>query len=169
MLTKKAKYALKALMALARESRPMLISEISETERIPKKFLELILVELKRDGLLASKSGRGGGYNLRTPASGISVGHVVRLIDGPLAAIPCVSLTAYSKCDECIDEKTCSIRLIMKQVRDATAGILDKTTLAELVEAPNLKRGKRKHLPSKSLMVIDEGNKKRRKRSTTGS
>jgi len=133
MLTKKAKYALKALMLMARTGHPMLIAEISEKEHIPKKFLELILLELKRDGLLESKTGRGGGYNLRARAAAISVGRIVRLIDGPLAQIPCVSLTAYRKCDECTDETTCSIRMIMKQVRDATAGILDRTTLEDLL------------------------------------
>lgn len=120
-------------MLMAREKRPLLIADISSREGIPKKFLELILLELKRDGLLESKTGRGGGYNLRERPELISVGRVVRLIDGPLAQIPCVSLTAYRKCDECVDEETCSIRIIMKQVRDATAEILDRTTLADLV------------------------------------
>ena len=134
MLTKKAKYALKALMLMARTGHPMLIAEISEKEHIPKKFLELILLELKRDGLLESKTGRGGGYNLRARPAAVSVGRIVRLIDGPLAQIPCVSLTAYRKCDECTDETTCSIRMIMKQVRDATAEILDRTTLEDLLK-----------------------------------
>jgi Rrf2 family protein len=134
MLTKKAKYALKALMLMGRTGHPVLIAEISAKENIPRKFLELILLELKRDGLLESKSGRGGGYNLREQPSSISIGRVVRLIDGPLAQIPCVSLTAYRKCDECEDEKTCTIRMIMKQVRDATAEILDRTTLEDLIK-----------------------------------
>jgi Rrf2 family protein len=145
MLTKKAKYALKALQSMGRTGHPMLIAEISAKENIPRKFLELILLELKRDGLLVSKSGRGGGYNLRERPSSISIGRVVRLIDGPLAQIPCVSLTAYRKCHECEDEKTCSIRLIMKQVRDATAEILDRTTLEDLMKTKKTGRQRMNH------------------------
>jgi Rrf2 family protein len=98
----------------------------------PKKFLEAILLELKRHGLLHSKKGKGGGYFLGRKPTEITVGQVIRVLDGPLALTPCVSQTAYRKCDECLDEKTCGVRLAMKEVRDATAEILDHTTLAGL-------------------------------------
>jgi Rrf2 family protein len=138
MLTKKAKYGLIALIQLAnnRDKGPVLISDMSRTGRIPKKFLELILLELKNHGLLQSKKGKGGGYFLARPAELIRVGHVIRLIDGPLAPIPCVSETEYERCSECVDEKKCRIRITMKQVRDAIAGILDGMTLAELANSP---------------------------------
>lgn len=141
MLTRKAKYALKAMLFLAeRENKSaMLISEIAVKEHIPKKFLESILVELKRNGLLDSRSGKGGGYRLRLPASQIFAGEIVRIMEGPLAAVPCVSKTAYRKCDECIDDKTCEIRQVMQQVRDATSAILDGTSLAQMLAK---KRGK---------------------------
>jgi Rrf2 family protein len=134
MLTRKSKYGLKALLVLAAEMErgPMLISELADRERLPKKFLEAILLELKRHGLLHSKKGRGGGYYLSRQPSQVTVGEVIRILDGPLALIPCVSQTAYRKCDECLDERTCGIRLAMKEVRDATAQILDHTSLASL-------------------------------------
>lgn len=134
MLSKKAKYALKALLFLLKnEDRgTVLIAEISESERIPKKFLEQILLELKKQGILQSKRGKEGGYFLGKPAREIGIGQVVRIIDGPLAPIPCVSKMAYRRCDECIDEKTCEIRNLFLQVRDATIEILDKTTLHDL-------------------------------------
>lgn len=134
MLTRKSKYGLKAVLALAEEPgrRPMLIAELAERQRIPKKFLEAILLELKRHGLLGSKKGKGGGYFLGREPSQITLGQVIRILDGPLALIPCVSQTAYMKCDECVDEQTCGIRLAMKEVRDATAHILDNTSLVAL-------------------------------------
>lgn len=134
MLTKKTKYALKALIFLVREHRqgPVLISDLSEREGIPKKFLEQILLSLKNKGILQSKKGKGGGYLLGRPPETITLGEVIRALDGPLAPIPCVSQTAYVKCEECADEATCGIRVVMKQVRDETAKILDGTTLASL-------------------------------------
>ncbi|HEY3346620.1 MAG TPA: Rrf2 family transcriptional regulator [Nitrospirota bacterium] len=136
MISRKTKYALKALMYLARESDrgPVLISEISEEERIPKKFLESILVTLKNQGFLHSRKGKGGGYSLGKPPKEIIVGEVVRLLDGPFAPVPCVSETAYMKCTECNDENACGIRLVMKDVRDAIAGVLLSTTLADMIE-----------------------------------
>jgi Rrf2 family protein len=134
MLTKKSKYGLKALLILAEHAGegPMLVTDLAEHERIPKKFLEAILLDLKRHGLLQSKKGRGGGYFLRREPGEITVGQVVRLLDGPLALVPCASQTAYMPCDDCVDEELCGIRLAMKEVRDATARILDHTTLASL-------------------------------------
>jgi Rrf2 family protein len=134
MLSKKAKYALKALLTMADEygKGPLLISNIAGRDGIPRKFLELILLELKNQGILQSKKGKGGGYSLNRPASSIMVGHIVRLIDGPLAPLPCVSKTAYRRCDECQDERTCGIRIVMREVREATARILDSTSLADI-------------------------------------
>jgi Rrf2 family protein len=134
MLSAKAKYGLKALLNLAMEpqSRPVLGGEIATRESIPKKFLEQILLELKHRGLVQTKRGRHGGYLLTRSPAEITVGQIIRALDGPIAPIPCVSETAYVKCDECRDEMTCGIRLVMKQVRDATARILDTTTLADV-------------------------------------
>lgn len=140
MLTKKTKYALQALLALSRDygRGPVLISEIAENERIPKKFLELILLDLKNNGILQSKKGKGGGYFLGRPPELITFGQVIRLLDGPLAPLPCVSQTAYRKCDECKDERSCGIRVVMKDVRDSTAKILDTTTLADALRRVDL-------------------------------
>jgi Rrf2 family protein len=139
MLSKKAKYALKALFALAQDNvngqKSMLIAEIAKQERIPKKFLEAILLDLKNDGILYSKRGKTGGYALRKTPDQISVGQVIRVIDGPLALIPCASHSAYVPCEECIDVETCAIRLTMRKVRDATAAILDSTTLADALKS----------------------------------
>jgi Rrf2 family protein len=134
MLTRKSKYGLKALLVLAEEMDrgPMLISELADRHRMPKKFLEAILLDLKRHGLLHSKKGKGGGYFLSRDPSQITLGQVIRILDGPLALIPCVSQTAYVRCEECVDEQTCGIRLAMKEVRDATAQILDNTSLVAL-------------------------------------
>jgi len=136
MLSMKAKYGLRALTVLARRygQGPVLISEMSSGEKIPHKFLELILLDLKRQGILQSKKGKGGGYLLSKPPKSISVGEVIRTLDGPLALLPCVSQSAYRPCEECIDETTCGIRSVMKEVRDVTAHILDNTSLQELVD-----------------------------------
>ena len=132
MLSRKSKYGLKALLALARGHGrgPVLISDLAERDAIPRKFLEAILLELKRRGLVESKKGKGGGYFLRRRPDEITFGEVIRVLEGPLAAVPCVSRTAYMKCVECVDEETCGVRAAMKDVRDATARILDHTTLA---------------------------------------
>jgi Rrf2 family protein len=140
MLSHKTKYALKALMVLAKEygQGPVLISDIAQREDIPRKFLELILLELKNQGILQSKRGKGGGYLLGRAPHQVSVGQIVRVLEGPVAPLPCVSKTAYMRCRECRDERTCGIRLIMKEVRDATAKILDSTTLADLLKRVQL-------------------------------
>jgi Rrf2 family protein len=135
MLSHKAKYALKALTVLAMEygKGPILISDIAQRQSVPRKFLELILLELKNNGLLQSKKGKGGGYTLGRPPNMIHVGEILRVVDGPIALLPCVSKSAYSRCEECRDERTCGIRLVMKDVRDATSRILDETSLADLI------------------------------------
>ena len=131
MLSRKAKYGMKALLLLARESHrgPILIGELAEREQIPRKFLEAILLSLKHRGLVQSKKGQGGGYSLGRAADEITLGEIVRHLDGPLAAIPCVSQTAYQRCADCVTEDDCAVRLAMKEVRDATARILDGTSL----------------------------------------
>jgi Rrf2 family protein len=136
MLSLKSKYGLKALLTLAQEAGkgPILVSEVADRDKISKKFLEAILLELKRHSLVASKKGKGGGYFLRRKPAAITFGEVIRALEGPLAAVPCVSQTAYMKCSECVDEQTCGVRIAMKEVRDATARILDRTTLANVNE-----------------------------------
>ena len=136
MISKKTKYALKALQYLAQNEKkgPILISELAEKERIPKKFLEAILLELNKKGILQSKKGKRGGYSLAKPPEQITMGQVIRILEGPLAPLPCVSQTAYMKCEECVDEQTCGIRLVMQEVRNATASILDGTTLRDVLE-----------------------------------
>jgi Rrf2 family protein len=135
VLTKKTKYAVKALMVLARnkDNKPMLISEIAAKEHLPKKFLEAILLELKRSGFLGSKKGAGGGYYLIKKADEIKLAAIIRVIDGPIALLPCVSLNFYERCEECIDEVYCGIRDVMKDVRDATLKILTETTVADMI------------------------------------
>ena len=137
MLSKKAKYGLKAMAILAKEygHGPLLIGEIAKRERIPPKFLELILLELKKKGFLNSKKGKGGGYYLSKLPETISVGALIRALDGPLALLPCVSQMAYERCAECPDEELCGIRMVFKEVRDSTAQILERITLAEMTAA----------------------------------
>lgn len=134
MLSSKAKYGLKAMVHLARhaENGSVLIADIAEAETIPKKFLDAILLELKNRGFLSSKKGKGGGYTLARPAERIMVGDIVRVLDGPLAPVSCVSQTAYARCDDCGDENACAVRAVMGEVRDAIAAILDHTTLADM-------------------------------------
>lgn len=136
MLSMKTRYAMKALLALARmpHRNPVLISAIAESENIPKKFLELILLELKGLGILASKKGKHGGYYLRGDLSKVNMGQVVRGIDGPIALLSCVSQTQYARCVDCPDENTCGLRLVFKEVRDVTARILEKATLGEVLK-----------------------------------
>jgi Rrf2 family protein len=134
MLSKRLKYGLRAMLALADEAggRPLQTSELADRQRLPRKFLEAILLDLTRHGLLQSKKGRGGGYVLGRKPGDITIGQIIRVLEGPLALVSCVSQTAYRPCEECIDEESCGIRLVMQEVRDATAHILDNTTLAGL-------------------------------------
>ncbi len=135
MLTKKTKYGLKAMTYLAKKTsgQPILISEIAENENIPLKFLEGILLDLKKNGLLVSKKGKGGGYYLERPAESISIASIIRVLDGPIALLPCVSLNYYKKCDDCRDELTCSLNRVMVQVRDKTLKVLERQSLRDLV------------------------------------
>ena len=138
MLSQKTKYALKALVSLARErdGRAVVAGALAAQERIPRQFLELILLELKHHGLLRSRRGRQGGYALNRPAHDISIGQVIRLLDGPLALVGCASQTAYVACPECADVQTCTVRAVFKEVRDQTARILDGISLADLSRQP---------------------------------
>jgi len=133
-LSKKTQYSLRALYALSRAygGPPVLIADVAERESIPKRFLEQILLQLKSEGLVDSKKGKGGGYVLTRPPARISVGEVIRMIEGPLAPLPCASVTGYRRCDECVDDRLCGTRLVMREVRDAMASILDRTTLADV-------------------------------------
>ena len=139
-LSQKAKYALRALQSLARSrgQGPVLIADLAREEAIPRKFLELILLELKNHGVLHSKRGKGGGYQLRRAPEQLTLGEVIRLFDGPLAPLPCASERAFRKCDDCHDLRTCGTRLVMREVRDAIAKILDHTTLADLSQRVEL-------------------------------
>lgn len=133
MLNKKTQYAFKALEYLAehKEEGPVLISEIAKKKNIPLKFLENILLELKNDGILDSKKGKGGGYFLKLAPSKIPLARIIRKIDGPIAMLPCVSLYFYERCSNC-DEKNCGLHDIMILVRDANLKILEKKTVADL-------------------------------------
>jgi Rrf2 family protein len=130
-LSKRTQYSLRALYALARNhgQGPTLITQLAQDESIPKKFLEQILLSLKSTGIVSSKKGKGGGYFLVRPPDEVTVGSVIRLIEGPLAPLPCASETRFRKCDECIDVETCGTRMVMREVRDAIAKILGHTTL----------------------------------------
>ena len=135
MLSQKARYALHALIVLAEHGgrEPMMIADIAEEAQVPRKFLEQILLSLKRRGIVQSVRGRAGGYRLGRSAKEISFADVIREIDGPLALSPCVSVTAYHKCPDGVDEATCAIRKVLLAARDATADVLESRTLAQAV------------------------------------
>jgi Rrf2 family protein len=134
-ISKRTQYGLKAMLALGRRygKGPILIATLSKQEAIPLKFLELILLDLKGLGLLESKKGKGGGYQLRNHPSAITIGSLIRMMEGPLAPLPCASETAFRPCRECPEIESCGTRIIMRQVRDAMAEVLDRTTLADLI------------------------------------
>ena len=146
MLSQKARYALKALFTLA--ARPpgetVMIAEIAAEAGVPRKFLEQILLDMKKRGIVHSHRGKHGGYGLGRPADKITFAEVIRVIDGPLALAPCASVTAYRRCDDCVDEATCTLRRVLVAVRDATADILENRTLVEALTPPASKKSKRK-------------------------
>jgi len=133
MISQKAKYALRALMELARaeDGEAVLISEIAERQSIPKKFLEQILLDLKHHGLVHSRRGKHGGYGLLKRKEHITFGQVMRIVDGPLAPLPCLSRMAYRRCEDCRDEDSCAIRGVFASAYEATARVLDRTSLAD--------------------------------------
>jgi len=136
MLSKKTKYAIKALVALGKNvaQQPMQIARIAEEERIPKKFLEQILLDLRNAGYLYSKKGAGGGYSLNKNPADIYLVDILRITDGPIAMVPCASLKFYHKCEECHDELTCGIRKAFIEVRDASLKVLGETSIANIIE-----------------------------------
>jgi Rrf2 family protein len=141
MLTQRAKYGLRAMSLLAAGCPAggiMTIPDLAQQGHMPAKFLEAILLDLRRHGFLASRRGKNGGYTLAKPATEILLGDVIRALDGPLAPIPCASLTAYRPCADCADPQRCEIRRLMRRVRDAISDILDRTTLADLAAGPQL-------------------------------
>ena len=136
MLSQKTRYALKALLELALVPAGVRLSSatISARRNVPVKFLEAILVELKRDGLVRGQRGRNGGYQLAQSPENITFGDVVRLMEGPLALIPCVSVSQHHRCVDCADDRNCELRKLFRQVRDSTATILDGWTLADALD-----------------------------------
>jgi len=136
VLSKKAKYGIIALVHLAKKYKegPIIIKDVAQEERIPQKFLESILLDLKNSGILGSKKGKGGGYYLLKDPAEVNLAQIMRIFDGPIALIPCVTYVYYEKCDECKDEETCAIRSVFKEVRDTTVEILKKATLEELIK-----------------------------------
>jgi len=135
-ISKRTQYGLKAMLALGRKYRegPILIGTLAREESIPVKFLEAILLDLKGRGILDSKLGRKGGYLLSRPPSAVTIGSIIRIMEGPLAPLPCASETAFKACEECQDVENCGTRIVMRRVRDAISDVLDRTTLADLLK-----------------------------------
>ncbi|RII28547.1 MAG: transcriptional regulator [Geobacter sp.] len=144
MITKKTKYAFKALIHLAGtpSGHPVLIADLAESENIPKKFLEFILLSLRKGGLLNSRVGKGGGYSLALPADKISVGSIIRILEGDFAPVQCLSTTNRTRCEECKDEETCGIRLTMADVHAVLTTTLGNLTLADMIERSEQARKK---------------------------
>ena len=134
MISKRTKYGLKALSYLSKqtEGQPVLISEIATTQNISQKFLESILLDLKKKGFLGSKKGKGGGYYLIKPGNEITVASIFRALEGPIAWLPCVSLNYYEKCDDCDSEEACALNRAMIEVRDSILKVVEKKTIADL-------------------------------------
>jgi Rrf2 family protein len=141
MLSRKTKYGIKALTYIAREQREdalVQIGTIAESENISQKFLESIMLTLKKAGFVSSRKGKGGGYQLRREPKNIKMVEVMRVLEGPVAMLPCVSLNYYERCADCKDEDACSVHSLMIQIRDNTLLVLEKNTLADLVAAASL-------------------------------
>lgn len=136
MISQKAKYALRALIALADShgsDDTQLISDIAEQQKIPKKFLEQILLDLKHHGIVVSRRGKSGGYMLLKSPDTITFGEVLRIVDGPIAPLSCLSRMAYRRCEDCRDEKSCEVRRVFARVAAATRDVLDGTTIADAI------------------------------------
>lgn len=136
MISKKTKYGLKALVHIAKRGyqERVQISVIAEKENIPRKFLESIMLELRKAGYLASRKGKGGGYYLLKDPTNISISEIYRILEGPIAPVPCVSLNFYEKCDDCKDEAKCEIHKLMVQVRDSALSIYNNTFISDLIK-----------------------------------
>jgi Rrf2 family protein len=145
MISKQAKYALRALIGLARAEpgRAVLTADLAAQQRIPKKFLEQILLLLKRSGMVQSRRGALGGYVLIKPPEDISFLDVLRLVDGPIAPLPCLSITAYRRCLDCPDEESCEMRQAFQKVTEATRRVLEETTIADALAASDADKGDR--------------------------
>ena len=149
MLTQRSRYALRAMLFLAEApagSPPIPMNRIAAEANVPRKFLELILVQLRASGVIRSKVGKGGGHELLQDPAGISLLAILRTIDGPIAPLPCLSLTAYSRCDDCTDEATCGPRRLMMGVHQASLEVMSNTTLADALETT----GSRSRAPGKA-------------------
>jgi Rrf2 family protein len=147
MLSKRAKYGLNALreLAQAREEGPLSAALIAERARVPAKFLEAILVDLNRAGIVSSRKGRGGGHQLKRPPEEVRMTDVLRLFDGAIGLVPCVTHNYYERCDECVDEATCGIRDVFASIRAATVELLKNATLADILQRERrLKKGPRR-------------------------
>lgn len=138
MISQKAKYALRALVALGKEGDSLMIGEIAARKNIPRKFLEQILLELKHHGIVQSRRGKLGGYSLLMPPDRITYGQVLRIIDGPIAPLPCLSRIAYRRCSDCATEETCEIRRVFARVAESARDVLDRTTIADSLADPLL-------------------------------
>jgi Rrf2 family protein len=144
MLSKRSKYAINALVYMARQAekepdRKVQSAEISKAQNIPKKFLEAILLDLKNNGILGSKMGRGGGYYLRRKAEDVNLADVYRIFDGAIGLLPCVTFNYYEKCEECRNEETCGIREAILEVRNKTVDILKENTLEQILKTEQKK------------------------------
>jgi len=146
MISKKTKYAINALVYLTKNSHrsPIVISEIAAEEHIPQKFLEAILLDLKKAAILSSKKGKGGGYYLLKEPSEVNLAEVMRLFDGPIAFLPCVTYKYYERCEECKDEATCGIRDVFFDLRNKTVEMLKNANLASIIEREDLLHKKTK-------------------------
>lgn len=153
MISRKTKYALQALGCLADSpaGETVLIADLAERERIPRKFLEAILVSLRKGGVLQSRVGRGGGYQLAAPANEITLARVVRILDGDFAPLPCLADEHPTRCDECHDFDTCGTRLVMADVRQAVTSTLEGITLADMVERSRAAAARRRGLVDFSI------------------
>jgi Rrf2 family protein len=149
VLSKKAKYGLKALEYIAKQDTtiPVHTSDISLAESIPRKFLEVILLDLKNNGILKSKQGKNGGYNLLISPTEVTIGRVVRLFDGPIALLPCVSSNYYEPCDDCENEAFCGLKNIFSEVREATGSILDNLSLNDILIREEILKMKKSSSP----------------------
>lgn len=136
MLSNRTKYAIKALLYIYRQESdtPVHIVDIAKSENIPQKFLELIMLDLKKTECIDSKRGKGGGYFLTKEPNKIMIGKIIRSFEGPIALLPCASVSHYKKCNDCNDENTCSLRAMMQEVREQTTHIMDNTSLSDLAE-----------------------------------
>lgn len=153
MISKKTIYAFKALIHLAGtpSGQPVLIADLAKAENIPKKFLEFILLSLRKGGLLHSRIGKGGGYSLALATNKITIGSVVRILEGDIAPVQCLSTTNYARCEECLDEATCGIRLTMADVNVALSSVMDNLTLADMIERSETERSRKENVVDFSI------------------